>query len=82
MIIIWVDDGLVCGNNQEIVKQVIEYLRKHFAMRSSSADHFLGTSITRAREQKMLYISQPDYIKNHTSIPHEQLFSKENPNPS
>ena len=63
MVIIWVDDGLVCGSNNEVVQQVIEYLGKHFAMRSSSAESFVGILITRDRKQKTLYLSQPDYTK-------------------
>ncbi len=60
---IWVDDGLVCSNSSDVITKIISHLKEHFEMRSSEANHFVGLSITRNREEKTLYISQPDYIK-------------------
>jgi hypothetical protein len=63
VVIIWVDDGLVCSSDNNVIIEIISYLKKQFEMRSSVANHFVGLSITRKREEKTLYISQPDYIK-------------------
>lgn len=61
-VLIWVDDGLVISVDGNLVKQVIEYLKKYFEMRCTPANHFVGISITRNRRDKILYLSQPDYI--------------------
>jgi hypothetical protein len=62
-VVIWVDDGLVCSNNANVVKSVIEDLNKYFDMHCTPANHFVGLSITRDRQARTLYVSQPDYIK-------------------
>ena len=62
-VLIWVDDGLVISDDANLVTQVIEYLKKYFEMRCTHANHFVGISITRNRRDKVLYLSQPDYIK-------------------
>lgn len=61
MLIIWVDDGLVCSNNNNATTDIIVYLGKCFAMRSTSADHFVGLTITRNPVQRTIYVNQPDY---------------------
>jgi hypothetical protein len=63
MVVIWVDDGLVCSNNNKAINDIINYLAEHFEMRSSEANHFVGLSITRNRKEKLLYVSQPDYTE-------------------
>ena len=60
MVVIWVDDGLVCSNKQ-VILDIINYLGQHFEMRSSEATQFVGMSISRLREQRILAIHQPDY---------------------
>jgi hypothetical protein len=62
MVIIWVDDGLICSSS-EAIDEIISYLSEHFEMRSSEANHFVDLSISRKREEKTLYVSQPDNIK-------------------
>lgn len=62
-VVIWVDDCLVISNNGDMVTEIIEYLSKIFEMRCTQANHFVGLSITRSRQDKTLYLSQPDYIK-------------------
>ena len=62
-VIIWVDDGLVCSSSSDAIIEIINYLKQHFEMRSSEANHFVGLSITRKREEKTLYVSQPEYIQ-------------------
>ena len=61
MVIIWVDDGLICSNNNDAIFEIINYLSKNFEMRSSEANHFVGLSIHRNRKEKFVYVSQPDY---------------------
>lgn len=63
LVIIWVDDGLVCSNNGDLVSAIIEYLSKCFEMCCTPANHFVGLSITRDRQRKTLYLTQPEYIK-------------------
>ena len=63
MVIIWVDDGLVCSSSNDAISRIINYLNDYFEMRSSSADHFVGLSITRDRKEKTLHVSQPDYTR-------------------
>jgi hypothetical protein len=63
MVIIWVDDGLVCSNSSKAISDIINYLADHFEMRSSEANHFVGLSIFRNRKEKTLYLSQPEYTE-------------------
>ena len=63
MVIIWVDDGLICSSSSKTIAEIISYFIEHFEMRSSEANHYAGLSISRKREEKTLYVSQPDYIK-------------------
>ena len=57
------DDGLVCSDNESLISDIIEYLRKYFEMRCTAADLFVGLSIHRDRLAKTLFLSQPAYIK-------------------
>lgn len=63
MVVIWVNDGLVCSNKSNSISDLIKYLGKHVEMRSSEAKHFVGLSITRVRKERMLYVSQLDYTR-------------------
>lgn len=63
MVIIWVDDDLVCSSSQDAISNIINYLGEHFEMRSSAADHFVGLSITCDCKEKILYVSQSDYTR-------------------
>lgn len=63
MVVIWVDDGLICLNNLDSITEMVAYLSKNFEMRSSEANHFVGLTITRDRKEKKLYVSQPDYTR-------------------
>jgi hypothetical protein len=60
---IWVDDGLICSNKKNAITEILEYLQKHFEMRSHPVEQFVGLSITRDRREKKLYISQPQYVR-------------------
>ena len=63
MVIIWVEDGLVCSNSNKAISDIINYLAEPFEIRSSEAKHFVGLSISRNRKEKLLYVSQPDYTE-------------------
>ena len=63
IVVIWVDDGLVCSNSSAAIGSIVKYLGKHFDMRSTPAEHFVGLSITRNRMDKTLHLSQPEYVK-------------------
>ncbi len=63
MVVIWVDDSLVCSTSGAAIGNIVKYLGKHFDMRSTPAEHFVGLSITRDRMEKTLYVSQPEYVK-------------------
>lgn len=58
-----IDDGLICSSNGDTVTGIINYLSKHFDMRSSPANIFVGMSISRDRVNRTLYVSQPEYTK-------------------
>ena len=59
---IWVDDGLVCGNNTTTIGEMLAHLNRAFKITSRKADNFVGLNIKRDRQNKLLYVSQPDYI--------------------
>ena len=62
VVAIWVDDGLVCANNNEIISSMYAYLNTHFDMRSAPATNFVGLEILRDRPHRKLYVSQQRYI--------------------
>jgi Reverse transcriptase (RNA-dependent DNA polymerase) len=62
IVAIWVDDGLVCANNNEIISNVYAHLNTHFDMRSAPATNFVGLEILRDRSHRKLHVSQQRYI--------------------
>ena len=63
IMIIYVDDGLVCSNTPSVLTAILDYLRTHFQVRSFPASRFVGLDITRDRANKTLYVSQPDFTR-------------------
>ena len=61
-VLIYVDDGLVCSNKKSVLSEIISFLSKEFKIRTMPADRFLGLDISRNRESKELFISQPHYV--------------------
>jgi len=61
--ILYVDDGLILSNQNEILLEIIEFLGKEFEIRSLPADRFIGVNIERNRTQQTIQLSQPDYVK-------------------
>lgn len=62
VLIIYVDDGIIFSNRQQILTDILEHLKTEFEIRSLPADRFIGINITRDRPQHTIYLSQPDYI--------------------
>ena len=59
IILIYVDDGLVCCNNKQLMNDVIDHLRKKFEITVMDPNCFVGLQITRDRPNKicLLYTS-------------------------
>ncbi len=62
--ILYVDDGLILSNVNQILLDMMEFLGKEFEIRSLPADRFIGVDIYRNRSQQTIHLSQPDYVKN------------------
>lgn len=62
MIAIYVDDGLVCSSNRELLDTVVKYLRDRFEISIMDPTCFVGLQIARDRTKKTLKISQSYYI--------------------
>jgi hypothetical protein len=62
ILIIYVDDGLICSNTPDIIKAILDYLRIHFQVRSLPASRFVGLDISRDRSSRILCINQQDFI--------------------
>ena len=63
IVIIYVDDGLICSNVSSTITGILEYLSTHFCVRSLPANRFVGLDITRDRANRKMYINQPDFVK-------------------
>lgn len=62
MIIIWVDDGIVASNKLSAIEDFMSALRETFEIRSHSVSRFVGITVTPDRQQRKIFLSQPDYI--------------------
>lgn len=58
----FVDDGLICGTNKEIIERFVVHPKKKFELRTLPAERFLGMKIDRDGNQRRLSITQPDSI--------------------
>ena len=67
-IAIYVDDGIIASDNQSAIDELLTALGTEFEIRSSEPDRFVGMIIHRNRQQRKIYLLQPDYtakiIKN------------------
>lgn len=63
IIAIYVDDGLVCASNKELLGKVVEHLKQQFEITVLDARCFVGLEITRSRQTKKLFVSQQAYAK-------------------
>eukprot|EP00252_Welwitschia_mirabilis_P028029 TRINITY_DN992_c0_g1_i5.p1 TRINITY_DN992_c0_g1~~TRINITY_DN992_c0_g1_i5.p1 ORF type:complete len:816 (+),score=171.97 TRINITY_DN992_c0_g1_i5:277-2448(+) len=63
ILLLYVDDMLIAGNDEAEIKRLKMEMGKHFAMKDlGHAKKILGMSIHRDRKQKKLWLSQSDYI--------------------
>ena len=62
ILIIYVDDGLLCSNRAASIDAPLQYLRTHFQVRTLPASRFVGLDITRDRPNRLLYVDQSDFI--------------------
>ena len=61
-VVLYVDDGLVCGTDKREVASFIEKLRSEFEVTVSDPSHYVGMEIVRNRKQREIKISQKGYI--------------------
>jgi Reverse transcriptase (RNA-dependent DNA polymerase) len=62
LVIIWVDDGSIASNKPECTTKFLTNTRKTFQIRSHQPDRFVRITITRERNERRTFLSQPDYI--------------------
>lgn len=62
ILIIYVDDGLVCSNKPNVLTEIIDHLNIHFKVRTLPPSRFVGLDIVRDRPNRKLYINQTDFI--------------------
>lgn len=55
IVVIFVDDGLICTNKKKKLQDILEQLSPEFKMRTVSADRFLGLDLSRDRSQRLLF---------------------------
>lgn len=60
ILIIYVDDGIIFRNRQEILTDILEHRKTVFEIRSLPVDRFIGIDINRDRPQHAICISQSD----------------------
>jgi Reverse transcriptase (RNA-dependent DNA polymerase) len=62
IILIYVDDIIIIGNNENEIKKIKNYLKEKFDIKDlGKLKYFLGIEITHSRE-KCLFLSQKKYI--------------------
>ena len=62
LLIIWVDDGIFASNKPGCINEFLTTITNTFQIRSHQPDLFVGITITRERNERKLFLSQPDYI--------------------
>lgn len=75
---LYVDDGLLCSNNQRLLKQTISYLKSRFEIKVMDAKCFVGLQIVRNRRKRELFIYQQFYIEkaiNRFNLKNCKLYS-------
>lgn len=62
VIAIYVDDGLACCSDKELLNGVVDYLKTRFEITVMNPECFVGLQIKRDRSTRSLFISQEYYI--------------------
>ena len=73
---LWVDDGLIAGNNAITIEKILQYLRSEFEMTAKQAQQFIGLEIIRDRITRKTYVSLSNFIERALA-----KFNLENCNP-
>ena len=63
IMVIWVDDGLVCSNHRSKLDDIVQFLNNQFEVTLGTAGCFVGIQIVRNREKKIIHLHQEAYIK-------------------
>lgn len=63
MLALYVDDGLLCSNNQALLKETLNYLKTSFNIKVMDAKCFVGLQIERNRRTRQLFIHQKYYVE-------------------
>ena len=62
ILVLYVDDGLICSNRVETLTEIVDYLSSEFKIRTLTPSRFLGVDIIRDRAKKELRLSQTPYL--------------------
>lgn len=62
-VILYVDDGIICGNNINTINNLLEKLSNVFKVKSSTAEFFIGMQIKRDRQLGTIKLFQSAYAK-------------------
>lgn len=62
IIAIYVDDGLACCSNKQLLEDVVSHLRLRFEITVMDPTCFVGMQIRRDRAKRELFVSQSGYI--------------------
>ena len=65
ILILYIDDLLIMGNNQPMIHSIKKQLMAAYQMKDlGAATSYLGIKITRDQKQRSIWIDQEDYIHN------------------
>jgi hypothetical protein len=64
IMVIYVDDGLICSNKPRVMEEIVDHLKKQFDVRSLPANRFVGIDISRNRAKRLLSINQPTFARS------------------
>ena len=62
IVVIYVDDGLICSSKKEVLTSILNHLLTVFEMTSNPIGRFVGLDITHNRSEGKLYVSQSHFI--------------------
>ena len=65
LLLVYVDDLLICGNGTDNVQRITDSLLKTFEGRDlGPTEFFIGIKVQRDREKKVVFLNQENYITN------------------
>lgn len=62
-LIIYVDDGIIASNQQSAIDDLLVAFGERFQIRFNEVNRFVGITVTRKRQERKIFLSQPDYIE-------------------